>query len=93
MDVIWKYPLNVGSQTIELPRGADLLHIAEQHGCLTLWARVAPTAPLVTRNVLVVGTGGAPRVTGRCSYVGTAALCTVGGDYVWHAFDLGEYIP
>jgi hypothetical protein len=42
---------------IDLPRGAEALYVAVQHGHLCLWARVNETAPLVRRRFRVAGTG------------------------------------
>lgn len=84
---IWKYDLSVGDTVrCEMPRGAKLLHIGNQTGAIggfTVWALVDPSAPLVKRDLIVVGTGH-PVFGGE--YVGT----TVNGPLVWHIFDGGE---
>lgn len=83
---IWKYDLRVEDEIlVEMPAGAELLHVGNQTGEIdrfTVWARVIPGAH-VARRLLVRGTGHpAPAVP----YVGTA----FSGPLVWHVFDGGE---
>lgn len=83
MKTIWKYELELGSQTLELPQGAQPLSVAVQQGGVMLWALVTPEAPTCYRRVYVVGTGHElPEDLG--SYVGTVLL--TGGALVFHVF-------
>lgn len=67
-----------------MPEDADLLHVAEQHGILCLWARVIPTGQRqVSRRILIRGTG---QPIWQQPYVGTVLI----GGFVWHVFDGGE---
>lgn len=55
---IYKYPLAVvEDQNILMPAGAKVLHVAEQHGVLTLWARVNTDNPDEFHTILIRGTG------------------------------------
>lgn len=75
--------------TIIIPAGAKLLHVAEQHGELCLWALIDLTVPVVKRLFRVAGTG--HPITGleaSWPFVGTGLL--MGGKLVFHVFDGGE---
>lgn len=87
MSEVWKYALEItDEQQIDMPEGAELLHVAEQYGTLTLWARVIPTGqPVVKREIIVRGTG---HPIWTQAYVGT--VVTAAGALVWHVFDGGE---
>ena len=87
MKAVWKYILDVtDTQHVPMPRGAELLAVACQHGRLVLWARVEPTSALVNRFIYVCGTGNPAPIAAR--FVGTAVMAD--GALVWHVFDGGE---
>lgn len=89
MNAVWKYELSLRQeQRIEMPVGAKILHVAEQHGILCLWALVAPGANRVNRRLMIAGTGHLTVPQDEWTHVGTA-LCD-GGEFVWHVFDGGE---
>lgn len=78
---VWKFDLRLGANEIEMPRGAQILAVHEQQGCVRLWARVNPRDPVnVIRSFHVVGTG---HPCGLGQYVGTA-FCD---PFVWHVFE------
>ena len=83
---VWKYDLRVDDEIlVEMPPGAELLHVGNQTGepdRFTVWARVVPGVH-VARRLLVRGTG---HPIGDEPYVGSA----FGGPFVWHIFDGGE---
>ena len=83
-ETVWKFHLDGIENPVEIPEGAILLSVAQQHGRLVLWARVNPTAPLVVRHVYVVGTGN-PVPSDAGPFIGTA-VCD-GGAWVFHAFE------
>lgn len=87
MSEVWKFTLRIDDQqAVEMPEGAELLHVHEQYGSLALWALVIPTGQrTVSREILIRGTG-TPIWTQP--YVGTA-VCAHGA-LVWHVFDGGE---
>ena len=80
--VIWKYPLRLGEQTLQVPEGAEALTAQMQGGRLTLWAKVNPEAEIGGRRVDVVGTGHPHPHIERWAY-----LASVQQDvFVWHVF-------
>jgi hypothetical protein len=87
---VWKFPFATKDvQELTMPRGARLLHVAVQQEQLCLWALVRPDESItVRRRIRVVGTGQEISANDSENYVGTAML--LGGDLVWHVFDLGE---
>lgn len=82
---VWKYPLKgTGEQTIEMPSGSRILHIAMQHNRVRLWALVDPEMPMVGRVLRIYGTGHEmPDVPGF--YWGTFMVDD--GDFVFHVFE------
>lgn len=83
---VWKTVLKpVDVQEVEVPTGAEFLHVAEQHGEICAWYRCDPHADKIKRTLAIVGTGhGAPDADqGR--YIGTAMMR--GGALVLHVFE------
>lgn len=85
---VWKFPLlQAESQIVEMPAGAEALHVAEQRGAVFLWARVCAVAPPVKRQVFIAGTGHvAPPPT--CKHIGSVLLFD--GGLAFHFFILPE---
>ena len=84
MTSIWKFPLSVQNEpvAVEMPRAADVFHVAGQGGSPCLWAVVDTEAPKETRRFLTIGTGWElPDEHGY--YLGTAHC----GALVWHVFE------
>ncbi len=86
MKKIYKYLMEITDKpTIELPRGAKLLHIAEQNSALCLWALVDTVAKIVPVSFRVVGTGHEFNDTEDFPvFVGTALMMR--GSLVFHVF-------
>ncbi len=85
MRTIWKYQLEVtDQQSVSMPRNAEILHVAAQHGVACLWAEVTPDTPEEDRSILIVGTGH-PIPIGDRRYIGTFQLS--GGALVFHAYE------
>lgn len=82
---VWKYPLTLETQpTVEMPVGAEILHVGEQYGRLCLWALVNTSAPTTPRRFLVAGTGhDVPASRGR--FIGTALMQD--GGLVFHVWE------
>lgn len=82
---IWKFPLEItDEQSIDMPRGAQLLNVAIQGAHCCLWAMVDPSKIREGRKVNIYGTGHAlPDDPGR--YIGTFMIS--GDVLVFHAFD------
>lgn len=86
MMTIYKYRFKIeDSFTIEMPRSAQLLHVAVQRGVPCVWAFVVTTEPMVKRKFRLAGTGH-PVENGL--YVGS--FFQLDGDLVWHLFDQNE---
>lgn len=86
MKTIWKFPLDItDSQTILMPKGAELLIAQLQGGQGCLWALVDDAAPREERTIEIHGTGnpihqdmGIER-----KYIGTFQQEA----FVWHVFE------
>lgn len=91
MRTIYKYPLghasSVGSFTLDMKEGAEILTVQLQDGKACVWAVVDPKAPVVARTLAIVGTG-RRMPEGEVDYINTFQLVDMG--LVWHLFDLGE---
>lgn len=89
---IYKYTIPVeNSFSLELPQGAKILTVQEQHGEPQIWALVDTESPTETRELCVVGTGhtivdDSPPKT--LYYIGTFQL--FGGNFVGHLFEIRE---
>ena len=86
--VVYKYPVYV-SGGIELPAGAELLHVAMQgqYGPY-LWALVDPDAKTAHREIYFVGTGHSmPLPDGGMERRHIGSCLTDGGEFVWHVFE------
>lgn len=89
-DTVWKfgpfYPGFYGSHP--MPKGAEILHAAEQHGDIQVWALVDAGAPVKARRFCVVGTGQSLPVGDEWHHIDSVLVN--GGFLVWHVFDGGE---
>lgn len=92
MKTIHKYPIILDAEflVIEVPEGAEFLHVAEQHGTICLWALVKTDALMVRRRIRVVGTGLDASDLSREQYIGSVLVFN--GTYVFHIFDAGNSI-
>jgi len=82
---IWKFTLGVtDEQTVHLPYGAAVLHVAVQRGVPCLWAIVDPEAEKEPRVFLTFGTGH-PVPDSPGNYLGSYMLD--GGGLVFHVFE------
>lgn len=89
---IYKYPIPNLADRVEIgmPGGAQIIHVGQQAGVVTLWALVDPDEPYVLRTIRVVGTGHDIRYP-HGKYLGTVQV-PVSTDLifdvlVWHLFD------
>lgn len=82
-DTVWKYELAGVENHLSLPKGAQVLWVAEQHNRITMWVRVDPMAGEQLRTFYVVGTG-TPVPDGAKKFLGTAL---VNGNFVFHVFE------
>jgi hypothetical protein len=81
---IWKFELSLEHPNIEMPAGAQILHIATQRETPCIWALVNPKAPTMTRYLRVYGTGH-PMPNDPGAYLGTFQLH--GGSLIFHVFE------
>ena len=81
---VYKYPIKIDDGVLlDMPAGAEVVHVGLQNDVVCLWAIVDPSAEPEPRMFFVVGTGHPiPGEAGR--HVGTVP--THGGKYVWHVF-------
>lgn len=85
MKTIWKYRLEtLDTQTILMPKSAQVLDVQIQNSILQLWALVIPTALDEERTFRIYGTGhGMPDEPGR--YIASYKLER--GALVFHVFE------
>lgn len=72
---------------LQMGKDAEIFSVGYQGDNICLWALVPVTTPpqMVTREILVFGTGGS------CSVKANTFLITyIDGTFVWHLFDGGE---
>ncbi|MCK4500422.1 hypothetical protein KAU11_07985 [Candidatus Babeliales bacterium] len=90
MKTVWKYTvpmLDVFS--LDLPQGAKILTIQEQHGNPQIWVLVNyPVDLLETRKFRLVGTGQTIEVDNGLEYIGT--FQSIGGDFIGHLFEMRD---
>lgn len=86
MSVIWKFALNpVKEQTLQMPAGAKVLHVAVQYDNLYLWAQCDTDVPKEDRSFLIFGTGHEVDDSKVGDYLGTGMI--YGGQIVCHVFE------
>ncbi len=84
MITIYKYQLQMGSQTLALPAHAHLLCMQEQNHQLCLWAKVdTKSKDFEDQRLVVVGTGHPLPDEGNLIYIDTTQV----GPFVWHLFE------
>ena len=84
MRTIHKFPVDAGTNTVIMPRNADILCVQTQRGVPFIWAVVDDYKVTERRQLHVVGTGHEmPPGVGRSEYIGTWQEADV---FVWHLF-------
>lgn len=85
---IWKYQIEItDTQTIDMPKGAQVLAVQVQHGVPCVWALVDPEATAQPLDIHVLGTGH-PVPDGIGRHLGTFQVSD--GALVFHVFERGE---
>lgn len=86
--IIYKYPLPMVGNVLELPVGAQLLDVAFQGENLFVWARVHADPHAITskRRFLVMPTGMEIPSDDELNYIGTAHHAS--GRLVFHIFEV-----
>ncbi len=92
MKTVWKFPIEATEiQSVQMPRGAQILYVGVQGEGLrmkaSVWALCDTDQPKAERRLAVTGTG---HDAAHCEgpHVGTFMLGN--GALVFHVFDLGE---
>jgi hypothetical protein len=87
MRKVFKYTLVFAEeQTLTLPLGAQILHVALQHGQPRLWALVdVDIIDTTPRNILMRGTGHAVEALGVLDHISTMSMDY--GDLILHWFE------
>ena len=83
MTTIWKYQLSIVDecQVIEMPVGAEIVHVDAQCGAPCMWVLLSPEKPKEERRFVVYGTG--HKINALGPYVGTVLI----SQFVWHIFE------
>jgi len=85
MRTVYKYPLELADvQDVRLPRASEILHVAEQHGSLFLWAWVNTSEPHESVTIAICGTGHPTPEPHEARHIGSVVM--TGGHLVWHVF-------
>lgn len=89
VQAVWKYPIEfTDSIEIEMPRGADVLHVGMQGEQLCLWCLVYPEGELTKRRFRIAGTGH-PIEEGDMEHIGTVHIAD--DSLIFHIFEITEY--
>jgi hypothetical protein len=89
LKTVYKYPISVNDcVTITMPKGAEILKVAEQYGVLNVWALVDNSKPLVSHAFAWRGTGHDCTDLNKHMFIDSVLMH--GGQLVFHLFDLGD---
>lgn len=83
---VYKYPLALRARSIDLPKGSEILSVANQGERIVLYALVDPEQPIEPRSIEIILTGEeivTPQFLGR--FVGTVLLDA--GAFVVHVYE------
>lgn len=86
MKTVFKYVLRDTVNDIQMPTGAQVLHVTEQNNMVCIWAAVDESVPVETRRFLMVGTGHR-EVPDDAAYCGSAHIYTDRAVLVLHVFE------
>ena len=90
MKTIWKYEIPFKNEfTLQMPKGAELISVANQNEMGCLWAFVDPNEDIEDVNFCLYGTGYEIENPNILSYLGS--FQQYNGRFVWHLFEEGEY--
>jgi hypothetical protein len=94
MKTIYKYPISISTDTefiiLDVPDGAQFLHVAPQQNKICLWALVDTEAIMTKRQIRVIGTGRSAEDVNLGQYIGSVLVLK--GTYTLHIFDAGTLI-
>lgn len=88
---IWKFEFDIHDRiTIQMPKGAKILHVECQDNMPCIWALVNADAPRETRSFRIVGTGHPIPDIADLRHVATFQMAD--GQLVWHLFEPANVI-
>lgn len=83
--VVWKYPLKIGQEVVELPFASEILSFKIQNEVPTIWVLIRDANVIKeNRRFLVTGTG-FEFSKHDYKFIGTDFS---EGSYVWHCFEI-----
>ena len=89
MSRIYKYPLQLTKiQEIEMPRGAQVIHVGVQANTICLWAIVDTACPVERRSFAILATGHLNFNPEIMRHLGSVIMNE--GALVWHVFEPKE---
>lgn len=84
---VFKYTFRVETLELDLPKGAQVLSVHEQHGQACMWVLVDPTQTHMKRRTFkLVATGEPIPDADNLKFIGTVMLME--GSIVLHAFEV-----
>ena len=89
MKTIYKYELPINDEvTLDMPSGAEILCVQEQHQQVMLWAVVNHDNPVAEKRFYMRGTGHPMYEAENANYISSVQLS--GGALVFHVFEQKE---
>lgn len=82
---IWKFPLTLGVDVLDMPKSAKVLTVQTQGETPCLWALVDTNAPTERRSFRTFGTGHKIPDNEKLDYICTYQLD--GGQFIFHVFE------
>lgn len=82
MNIVYKYPIKFGLNSLHLPVGAQFLHFAGGHGSFMAWFEVDASAESNVRNFKIFGTG--HHLENVLNYLSTV----IDEGFVWHLYEV-----
>lgn len=96
MRIVYKYVLFPATPcVVQMPEGAEIIHVGSQNGGPVLWALIDDRALLEDRSFFVFGTGQSFMMYEELRHIGScqAPADWPGGELVWHVFELVDGQP
>lgn len=84
---IYKYQIDVGNLTVDMPEYAEILSVQVQRGVICIWALGDPEQPLRKRTFDIFGTGHDIQCNGGIERIHIGTVQFNGGDLVLHVFE------
>jgi hypothetical protein len=88
MSTIYKYPVELGTFSVKMPKGAIFRSTGAQREGISMWFEVDPDAELEARKFITVETG--KEVPANATYLETFGIPIGPLDYVGHVYELNK---